>query len=200
MRRMLSIGALVIGMGLMLGAGALVWQNQTQEHVAQETSQAVVEEFAQQLVVHSEQIIVARSVEEVLEETEPVTEVNGEQYLGVLSLPDLNLTLPVASTWDYSKLQTTPCRLDGTVEEGTLIIAAHNYAAHFGTIGTLELGAEATFLDAAGVSHQYALVAQELLAEEDVEGLATGQWDLTLFTCYYGDNSQRVVLRFVTQD
>ena len=44
----------------------------------------------------------------------PETELDGEQYIGVLELPTLSLTLPVQSQWSYPALKVSPCRYAGS--------------------------------------------------------------------------------------
>lgn len=127
-------------------------------------------------------------------------EIDGENYMGLLSIPQLGLELPVASSCTYAKLDKTPCLYVGSFEEGYLVIGAHNYKAHFGNISLLSLGDEITIMDAYGKLHTYALIAQETIDGSDLEGLCLGDWDLTLFTCLYGDNTQRQVARFQAID
>ena len=40
----------------------------------------------------------------------PVIEIDGYDYIGVLQIPSLDLTLPVISDWSYPALQIAPCR------------------------------------------------------------------------------------------
>ena len=50
------------------------------------------------------------------EPTEPLSPemprvvINGNEYIGYLSIPDLELELPVMADWTYAKLQVAPCR------------------------------------------------------------------------------------------
>ena len=39
-----------------------------------------------------------------------VIPVDGNSYMGVLEIPDLDLTLPVMADWSYPKLRVAPCR------------------------------------------------------------------------------------------
>ena len=41
----------------------------------------------------------------------PVVEIDGDPYIGVISIPDLDLVLPVMSGWNYELLKKAPCRL-----------------------------------------------------------------------------------------
>ena len=40
----------------------------------------------------------------------PVMEIDGNDYIGTLSIPSLELSLPVMSEWSYPKLRSAPCR------------------------------------------------------------------------------------------
>ena len=62
----------------------------------------------------------------------PVTEVDGTSYIGVLTIPALDLALPVQSEWSYPALRRTPCRYSGSAYRDDLILLAHNYESTSG--------------------------------------------------------------------
>ncbi|MBQ6040159.1 MAG: sortase [Oscillospiraceae bacterium] len=118
-------------------------------------------------------------------------------YCGYLELPALEIELPVQSSWSYPALKKTPCRYSGSAETNDLIIAAHNYASHFGRIGELTAGDPIIFTDAAGKKHEYAVSFMEVIAGQDVAQMFSGSaedWDLTLYTCTLSGQS-RVTVR-----
>lgn len=53
----------------------------------------------------------------------------GEEYLGILSLPTLALELPVGAEWEMDSLRQAPCRYAGTLAGDDIIIAAHKLPA-----------------------------------------------------------------------
>lgn len=124
----------------------------------------------------------------------PVQVIDGNEYIGVLEIPKLDLVLPVASEWSYPKLRKTPCRYDGTVYKGNLIVSAHNYDSHFGKLKNLQEGETVTFTDMDGNVFRYEVSSRETIMPEDIEGMKSGDWDLTMFTCTYG-GQQRVTVR-----
>ena len=126
-------------------------------------------------------------------EAETVT-VDGEQYLGYLSIPDLNLTLPILSTWDFNRLKIAPCRYSGSLTDCKLVIAAHNYVRHFAKLYTLKKGCRIGFTDTAGREYRYTVQAIQRLKPTDGERMVSEDWDLTLFTCTYRGNL-RVAVR-----
>lgn len=144
----------------------------------------------------------APTTETTLPETEPAASVpempaqtvNGWDYIGYLSIPSLDLTLPIQSQWSYEGLRVAPGRFYGSTYTGDLVLAAHNYSQHFGRIGDLQPGDTVCFTDMDGHVTHYRVTALETLAPEDVEGMLSGEYDLTLFTCTLGGKS-RVTVR-----
>ena len=126
----------------------------------------------------------------------PVQTIDGQDYIGVLSIPALNLELPVISQWSYPGLRVAPCRYRGSAYTDNLIIAAHNYSSHFGNLKTLREGDSIFFVDVRGNAFSYEVAALETLAPTATEEMASGDWDLTLFTCTVGGQS-RVTLRCI---
>lgn len=124
----------------------------------------------------------------------PVTEVDGNEYIGVLELPALELSLPVMSRWSYPRLKLAPCRYKGSAYRDDLILAAHNYPSHFGSLHKLAEGDEVAFTDAEGNLFLYQVAQVEELQATAVEEMESGDWDLTLFTCTVGGQA-RVTVR-----
>lgn len=124
----------------------------------------------------------------------PATEVDGTKYIGILSIPDLGLLLPVATTWTYELLRKTPCRYYGSVYTDDLVIAAHNYAQHFGNLNRLRYGNTVTFLDTDGNLFSFEVRDVEIIEPTDIDGMIHTDYDLSLFTCTVGGQA-RVAVR-----
>ena len=122
-------------------------------------------------------------------------EIDGNSYIGWISLPALNVELPVMADLDYTKLKLAPCRMLGSVKSGDLIIAGHNYRRHFRELDDLHPGDFAYFIDVEGVIRRYVVTGVEVLGPTDVQLLKEGDWDMTVFTCTYG-GAERIVVRF----
>ncbi|MCH5197524.1 MAG: sortase [Oscillospiraceae bacterium] len=124
----------------------------------------------------------------------PTIEINGYLYVGTLSIPLLDLNLPVLDRWDDSRLKISPCRYMGSVYDNDMIIAAHNYRSHFGKLKDLKIGDEITFTDVDGNVFNYVVSETELLDKTAIEEMESGGWDITLFTCTPG-GAARVTIR-----
>lgn len=120
----------------------------------------------------------------------PVIEIDGERYIGVLEIPDIDLVLPIMGEWSYSSLRTAPCRYVGSVYQNNMVIAGHNYARHFRPIKNLPVGTEIIFTDGENRIFEYELGWIEVMDGTAVEEMLAGEWDLTLFTCTYGGRAR----------
>lgn len=132
--------------------------------------------------------------QETLPAEMPVVMIDGYDYIGYVSIPDLELELPVMAEWDYSRLKIAPCRHFGSSRTDDLVIAAHNYKTHFGSISKLKSGAEVVFTDMDGIENRYVLMKDpETLAPDAVDAVQNSGYDLVLYTCTPGGATRVVV-------
>ena len=124
----------------------------------------------------------------------PTVEVDGNFYIGILEIHALELSLPVISEWNDTRLKQAPCRYKGSVYLDNLIIAGHNYKKHFGGLKNLQIGDTITFTDMDEHCFSYTVTALEELDGTAIEAMESGDWDLTLFTCTIG-GKKRVTVR-----
>lgn len=122
-----------------------------------------------------------------------VTEIGGYKYIGYISIPKLELELPVMAEWDYDRLKIAPCRHFGSPEDDDLVIAAHNYKNHFGRLGKLEAEDAVVFSDMEGGSSTYAVREVKRVEPTDVEAVQDSGWDLVLYTCAFSGETRIVV-------
>ena len=203
---------MILGALLLLGAAALIYQNQREEAAAGQEAAAVLEQLQAELNAEGAGLILpestaadgALSVTPSPEQTEasdseplpemPTLTIGGQKYIGYLELPTLGLTLPIMSSWSYSKLRIAPCRYWGSVYDNSMVILGHNYLDHFGRLKSLELGDPIQFVDADGNIYRYEVVQQETLEKTDVDAMLDSPYDLTLFTCAHG-GERRITVR-----
>lgn len=162
------------------------------DEISEETTSAVTTTYTEDLFAYYETTTTAIV-------TEPTIEIDGNIYLGYISIAAIDIELPVMYNWNYDNLKISPCRYKGSAIDGNLIIAAHNYNSHFGKIGNLHSGDEIVFTDADGKKYTYEVMNIEQLpgtAVEDMEFGSADDWNLTLFTCTLGGQS-RVTVRAI---
>lgn len=121
-------------------------------------------------------------------------EVDGYLYIGTLVMPPLEIELPVADDWDYTRMNISPCRYSGSYFSNDLVICAHNYSSHFRNIGSLQVGDDVIFIDVLGNEIHYKVGLVETLGATAVEDMTSSDWDLSLFTCNYSGMA-RVTVR-----
>lgn len=120
----------------------------------------------------------------------PDENINGTEYIGILTIPALDLTLPISEDWSYAKLKNSPCRFDGSAYTDDLVIAAHNYPAHFGHLSDLHIGDDISLCDIDGFRFDYRVASAEIIAADEANKLYDGDWELTLFTCTVGGQNR----------
>ena len=123
----------------------------------------------------------------------PEETIDGRNYIGVLDIPALELSLPIISEWSYDALQTAPCRYSGSAYLDNLVIAGHNYRSHFASLPQLQPGDTVTFTDMDGNVFSYAVSSLETLSSYAISDMTSGDWDLTLFTCTVGGQSRLAI-------
>ncbi|MCD7854293.1 MAG: sortase [Clostridiales bacterium] len=130
----------------------------------------------------------------------PEIEIDGEKYVGMLTIGSLGLELPVKGEFSMAGLRTAPCRYTGSVYKDNMIICGHNYRSHFGNLNSLKVGDSVEFTDGDGNVFSYLVSEITQLDGSDVSGMTEKQeddsWDLTLFTCTLS-GSQRVTVRLI---
>lgn len=130
----------------------------------------------------------------------PTIVIDGRTYIGFLSIPELGLDLPVQSQCSDTLLKHSPCWYSGSLKEGNLVIAGHNYKRHFTPIKQLKPGAQVTFRDVESHETRYIMLRSEIINGTDIEGMLSGEdWDLTLFTCTYG-GKKRIAIRLAIEE
>ena len=185
-------GAVWINAGLLLIAAALFLSvyNEWESREARDSARQVIAQLCDALPTEAGEPTTLPDVRREM----PVKTINGRDYIGVLSIPSLELELPVISQWDYPALKVAPCRYSGSLYQDNLIICAHNYASHFGKLKELQPGDIVLFTDMDEHVVTFQMVERETLNPMDAEGMEAGDWDLTLFTCTI-DGQTRVTIR-----
>ena len=120
--------------------------------------------------------------------------INGDEFIGTITIPSINLELPVLSKFSNSNLKKAPCRYYGNLFTNDLIICAHAYETFFANLIKLKQNDLIIFTDVDGNIYTYEVLEVEVLKETDVDKMVNNEFDLTLYTCTY-DNTGRVTVR-----
>ena len=198
MRNKVGLCFLFLGVLLLCGSLSLYLSTQQEDHHAQDESVKVLPKLIEEIPeepdpqIQAERLIPMEFREPESFEMTEVT-IDGYGYIGYISIPSLELNLPVMGSWDYTRLQIAPCRYHGSINGEDLVLMAHNYVSHFGRISELQPGDTVCFTDMDGISTWYQVVVKDLLASDAVDEMKSGESDLTLFTCNYSGRSRITV-------
>lgn len=196
-------GLIILGLLLILAAAALTAYNLLESRQAQRISTQTLQVLRTEIAPTEapaetvEKVPAAEEIPDYIRFPEmemPIVTVDGQDYVGMITIPGLNLELPVISEWSYPALKIAPCRYEGSAYTGDLILMAHNFDSHFGKIKELRPEDVVIFTDMDGNVFSYRVVELETLPGTAIEDMSAGVWDLTLFTCTYGGRS-RVTIR-----
>ena len=204
MRNKVGTFFMILGMALLFGALGLFLYNQSEAETAGQATLQLLPQVIEQIENRQETLEDTGSyvpedlvlppeyrTPEALEMTEVV--IDGHAYIGFLTIPKLNLELPIMAQWSYDKLKIAPCCYSGSVKGGDFVIMAHNYTQHFGRLSKLVDGDNVFFTDMNGVTTAYTVVGRDVLSPTAVEEMTAGDFDLTLFTCTYDGRSRMSV-------
>ena len=188
MRKWIGVICVFLGVLCILSAIGFVAYNRWEDMNAKDVAQDFLEDV--QSIINEEQ-----SEKPLLNDTKMATvEVDGYDCIGILSVPVLDLELPVLTDWSYAKLKKAPCHYYGSYYEKDFVIAAHNYKSHFGRLSKLQAGDIVVFTDINNIEHYYEVVLLETLPKNATKEMITSGFDLSLYTCTPG-GSNRVTVR-----
>lgn len=202
MRKGIGVCCIILGICcLIASAGLIVYNNRDAAH-AQNASKTILQDVRESILEHSheeessDKHDQSESAELPLDLPKEMltTQVDGYDCIGVLSIPVLELELPVLTDWSYAKLKIAPCRYFGSCYEKDFVIAAHNYQSHFGKLSALQPKDLILFTDITGTVHYYEVVLLETLPAGATEAMITSGFDLSLYTCTPG-GANRVTVR-----
>lgn len=211
MKKTHGLCCILLGAALLIAALSLVLYNMNENKKGGEAANSILNELKIGMPETTQATTITTIEEDLFAEyakydttTTPVIEeattyVGDYSYIGIISVPSLEIELPVMSEWSYPRLNISPCRYKGTIADKDIIIAAHNYYSHFGRLRNLAGGEEIIFTDANGYPHYYEVLQVTEINGKDIEAMDFGsadEWDLTLFTCTIGGQS-RVTVRAV---
>lgn len=187
-------GAAILASGVLLVVLSLIvfLYNQVQDQRAGQLAQTKLEAL-QTAMGHNGALSLEPQQVPASSIRQNAVELDGERYIGYLSIPALELELPVMSDWDYEKLKSAPCRQFGSAKTDDLVIAAHNYKKHFAQLTRLEKGDGVLFCEVDGTVHSYAVVQISTVAPTEVDRVKNSKCDLVLYTCTYGGKARTVV-------
>ena len=202
MRKGFGVCCIILGICCLIASVGLIAYNRWEEEHAQNASKNLLQDVQESILDNTREESTPEdssrdeSVEIPVDIPQEMltTQVDGYDCIGVLSIPVLELELPVLTDWNYTKLKIAPCHYFGSYYEKNFVIAAHNYRSHFGRLSELQPKDLILFTDISGTVYYYEVVLLETLPASATEEMITSGFDLSLYTCTLG-GSNRVTVR-----
>ena len=194
-KNMNKIGKILITIGIFLiitSATLLIYTNY-KEYKAGIKSQEALTIIKNNYDDNNKTIINQKEISNNIKEMETTT-INGYDYIGSITIPTLNLELPIMSDYDYNRLNIAPCRYYGSIYTNDLIICAHSYETHFKNIINLKQNDKIIITDISGNIYIYEVLEIEILNPKEVSKMIDNEFDLTLYTCT-NDGLNRITIR-----
>ena len=201
MRKGFGVCCIILGICCLISSLGLIAYNHREEENAQNASKNILQAVQENILDNtreennSEKSDRDESVEIPVDIPQEMltTQVDGYDCIGVLSIPVLELELPVLTDWSYAKLKIAPCHYFGSYFQKDFVIAAHNYQSHFGRLTELQPKDLILFTDISGTVYCYEVVLLETLPGNATEEMITSGFDLSLYTCTPGGASRITV-------
>ena len=194
MRKGFGICCIVLGVCCLISSLGLIAYNRWEEEKAQDASKNILQDVQENIPEITGEESTSEEISVDIPKEMLTTQVDGYDCIGVLSIPVLELELPVLTDWSYAKLKIAPCHYFGSYYEKDFVIAAHNYQSHFGRLSELQPKDLILFTDISGTVYCYEVVLLETLPANATEEMITSGFDLSLYTCTPGGAS-RVTVR-----
>lgn len=155
---------IILAIVILLSVGGLWIYNDWEDRSVQKTIDQVIPQMMEEIVPNSNK-----------EEKKDTLKIDGNEYIGCLSVPKLELELPILAEWSDQNLKIAPCRYVGSVQENNLVLLGHNYKRHFGRLSRLKAGDTLTFTDVNGTVTEYEVRVQKTVAADAVEEITAGE-------------------------
>ena len=190
MRKWIGVICVFLGVVCLLSSVGFVFYTRWESDNAAKVTKSLLEDI--KCVTENK-----NPVQNNFQTTMPSVTVEDYESIGILSIPVLDLELPILKDWSYAKLKKAPCHYYGSYHDKDFVIAAHNYKSHFGRLSELQEGDLVIFTDTTGKAHYYEVAFLETLPKNATKEMITSGFDLSLYTCTSGGGS-RVTVRCIS--
>ena len=111
----------------------------------------------------------------------PILEINDIDYVALIEIPSLNLSLPVADVWNSQKLYHSPARFYGSCYDHSLVIGGADNSYQFSFCDKIDNGTVIIVTDMTGTQFSYTVSRVDRSKSAESNWLICRDYDLTLF-------------------
>ena len=187
MKKKIAITLMALGAVMVVLGACLLGYNLYESEQARISAESLMKTIRQQVET------VVPEQEDPFNDEMKIVNIDGYGYVGYLSIPVLDLDLPVMASCDLTRLKISPCRYYGSTKTDNLVIAAHNYKYHFGYLGDLAAEDLISFTDMTGTVTNYRVKAVSVISPTATDQVKDCGYDWVLYTCTYSGTKRIVV-------
>lgn len=121
------------------------------------------------------------AVGEYTNPTMPILQIDGRDYVALLKVPSMQISLPIANNWNKDELFHSPARFSGSAYDNTLVIGGTDDPHQFDFCKKIENGTVVTLTDMLGVGFKYKVATVERSKTAKSEWLLDKEHHLTLY-------------------
>ena len=126
----------------------------------------------------------------------PSLQIDGTDYVALLEIPSMNVSLPVADKWNGKKLFDSPARFCGSAYDSSLVIGGRDQEHQFAFCDKIDNGTVVIITDMTGAQFTYTVKRVDRSDSAKSAWLADGEFDLTLF-CRDAYSTKYIAVRCV---
>ena len=111
----------------------------------------------------------------------PILAINDIDYVALIEIPSLNLSLPVADVWNSQKFYNSPARFYGSCYDHSLVIGGADNSYQFSFCDKIDNGTVIIVTDMTGTQFSYTVSRVDRSKSAESNWLISKDYDLTLF-------------------
>lgn len=127
-----------------------------------------------------------------------IEDLGKEDYWGIVSIDSIGIQVPVLNICTEQTLKIAP-GVHLEYEDGSAVIAGHNYKYHFGKFSSVSLGDRVSVTKIDGSLYNLKVSEKYFVSADDTSILEQDNWDLVMYTCDV-TNQNRIVLCCVLEN
>lgn len=182
-----------IGITLIIASGIIIITNNYEDNKAKENSKIVLKNLKDNIKEQTKDKSNTNIKPTSISKQDNTIKIDNNKYIGIITIPKLNIELPIMSNYNEEKLKIAPCLYYGTISN-KIIICAHSYRSHFGTLSKLSQNDKIVITNVDGENIIYEVLEIEVLDSNDIKKMINTEFDLTLYTCT-NDGTKRITVR-----
>lgn len=113
--------------------------------------------------------------------TMPMFEIDGENFVGIIEVPNFSKSLPIYGKWEASRVTDYPCKYLGSMYDGSLIVGGSDNEGQFDFVKTISNGDNVFVTDTTGLRFKYSVTDINRTKDVSTENLTSQEADLILF-------------------